>query len=79
MNCMKCHATTELSIKKYTRTGTPRYMCRSCRRNSYHQLKYTKSDYRIALEKEELRRIKWMIEWDMMAWRINSHIMRKYA
>lgn len=79
MNCMKCDSTKGLSIKKYTRTGEARYMCRACRRTSYHQLRRTKSDYMRQLEKEELRRIKWMVEWDMMARRINGQIMRKYA
>lgn len=79
MNCMKCGSAKELSIKKHTRLGAPRFICRSCRRVDHHRLKNSKSPYLVALEREENRRIKRMVEWDIKAWKINTQIMRKYA
>lgn len=78
MNCMKCLSTQNLSIKYRTKFGA-KYVCRTCRNADHHALKDSKSPYLIALEREQLRRIRKMIEWDMKAWKINSKIMRKYA
>lgn len=77
---MKCSATEELSIKCRLRNGTPRYICKSCRRMEYHRKKGVwRTQANDADLREEHRRIERMIIWDMLAQEINSRIINKYS
>lgn len=77
MNCIKCDSTEELSIKCRLRNGTPKYICRTCRRADYHQNKGKHNILRN--DPEEMRRIRWIIDWSMLAEEINSRVMNKYT
>ena len=76
MNCYKCDSLKDLSIKYKTKLGEPRYICKTCRNKDYHRKEKHK---RVRKDIEELNRIRWAIQWDMLAQEINNRVMLKWS